>query len=108
MIQVVWEFVVREEARSRFERAYGPGGDWHRLFAGYPGFRGTTLLRESANPRRYLTIDRWETNRHRKEMRARAKAEYSKLDAVLRDWTESEAEVGIYTVVADAGGAGMK
>ncbi len=57
MVEIVWEFVVKEEARGQFELAYGPGGAWSKLFARYPGFRGTTLLRDTENPRRYLTID---------------------------------------------------
>jgi hypothetical protein len=26
MIEIVWEFVVKEEARGQFELVYGPGG----------------------------------------------------------------------------------
>ena len=46
MVEIVWEFVVKEEARGQFELAYGPGGAWSKLFARCPGFRGTTLLRD--------------------------------------------------------------
>jgi hypothetical protein len=98
MIQVVWEFVVKEEAQEQFERAYGPGGEWSRLFARHPGFHGTTLLRDTAHPRRYLTIDSWETWTHRERMLAQAGAEYSALDAAFAEWTESEAEVGVFVV----------
>ena len=98
MIQVVWEFVVKPQVVAEFEQAYGPGGDWARLFSRYPGFRGTALLRDVATPRRYLTIDSWETQRDRDEMLARAEAEYSRLDVSCADWTESEAEVGIFSL----------
>ena len=50
MIEIVWEYVVKEEARGQFELAYGPGGAWSKLFARCPGFRGTTLLRDTKNP----------------------------------------------------------
>jgi hypothetical protein len=36
MIEIVWEFVVKEEARGQFELAYGPGGAWSKLFARWP------------------------------------------------------------------------
>ncbi len=39
MVQVTWEFVVKQEALGQFEQAYGPGGEWNRLFGGYPGGR---------------------------------------------------------------------
>ena len=100
MIRIVWEFIVREVAIGRFERAYGPDGDWGRLFAQYPGFSGTTLLRDSANPRRYLTIDAWETLADRERMLAAAAAQYSALDAAFEALTESEAEVGVFEAPA--------
>ena len=96
MIRIVWEFIVKEEAIGRFERAYGPDGDWDRLFAQYPGFRGATLLRDSANPRRYLTIDVWDTQGDRERMLAGAAAQYSALDAAFEALTESEVEVGVF------------
>jgi len=102
MIEIVWEFVVKEEARGQFELAYGPGGAWSKLFARYPGFRGTTLLRDTQNPRRYLAIDFWETVAQREQVLAERAAEYSNLDASFADWTESETEVGIFTVLAEA------
>jgi len=54
MIQIIWEFVVTADAVGQFEQAYGPGGAWVRLFQAHPGFRGTTLLRDNENPRRYV------------------------------------------------------
>ena len=102
MIEIVWEFVVKEEARGQFELAYGPGGAWSKLFARCPGFRGTTLLRDTKNPRRYLTIDFWDTLAQREQMLAERKAEYSNLDAAFADWTESKTEVGIFRVLAEA------
>jgi heme-degrading monooxygenase HmoA len=102
MIEIVWEFVVKEEARGQFELAYGPGGAWSNLFARCPGFRGTTVLRDTKNPRRYLTIDLWEAEAQREQALAERKAEYSDLEAAFADWTESKTEVGIFRVLAEA------
>jgi heme-degrading monooxygenase HmoA len=102
MIEIVWEFVVKEEARGQFELAYGPGGAWSKLFARCPGFRGTTLMRDTKNPRRYLTIDFWDTEAQREQMLAERKTEYSNLHATFGDWTESKIEVGIFRVLAEA------
>jgi len=102
MIEIVWEFVVKEEAQGQFELAYGPGGAWSKLFARCPGFRGTTLLRDTKNPRRYLSIDLWDTEAEREQMLAERKAEYSDLEAAFDEWTESRTEVGIFTVLAEA------
>ncbi|NIS80249.1 MAG: hypothetical protein GTO14_08575 [Anaerolineales bacterium] len=102
MIEIVREFVVKEEARGQFELAYGPGGAWSKLFARCPGFRGTTLLRDTKTPQRYLTIDFWDTVAQREQVLAERKAEYSKLDANFAEWTESKTEVGIYRVLSEA------
>ena len=102
MVEIIWEFVVKEQARGQFELAYGPGGAWSKLFARCPGFRGTTVLRDTKNPRRYLTIDLWETGAQREQALAERKAEYSNLDAAFADWTESRTEVGIFSVLAEA------
>ncbi len=99
MINVIWKFVVKEEAVALFERAYGAGGDWAQLFSRHPGFAGTSLLRDTARPRTYLTIDTWESLAHRDAMLAAAKAEYAALDAQFEGWTESETEAGVFEVL---------
>jgi heme-degrading monooxygenase HmoA len=102
MIEIVWEFVVKEEFRGQFELAYGPGGAWSKLFSGGLGFRGTTLLRDMKNPGRYLSIDFWDTLAQREHLLAEREAEYAKLDAEFAEWTESKREVGIFRVLAEA------
>jgi heme-degrading monooxygenase HmoA len=102
MVEIVWAFVVKEEARGQFELAYGPGGAWSKLFARCPGFRGATVLRDTKNPSRYLTVELWETEAQREQALVENKAEYSDLEAALGEWTESKTEVGIFSVLAEA------
>lgn len=99
MIHVIWQFIVKPEAAAPFERAYGPEGAWANLFQRYPGFTGTSLLRDSARPHTYLTIDVWDSRAHRDAMLADAKAEYAALDAAFAGWTESETELGVFDVL---------
>ena len=102
MIEIVWEFVVKEESQGQFELAYGPGGAWSTLFSRRPGFRGTTLMRDTENPLRYLTVDLWDTLAQREEMLAERNTEYADLDAAFTDWIESKTELGIFRVLAEA------
>ena len=102
MIEMIWEFIVKEEARGQFELAYGPGGAWSKLFAGSPGFRGTTLLRDTKNPRRYLAVDLWDREAQRAQALVERKDDYAGLEAAFRDWTESRTEVGSFRVLAEA------
>jgi heme-degrading monooxygenase HmoA len=92
----VWEFIVRHEAIPEFERVYGSEGPWVQLFRAFPGYRGTTLLRDLANPRRYLTVDLWDTVEDRGAMLAVAREQYQQLDGQSSGLTESEAEIGVF------------
>ena len=111
MVEIIWEFVVKEQARGHFELAYGPGGAWSKLFSRCPGFRGTTVLRDTNTPRRYLVVDIWDTEALREQALADHEAEYADLEDALGEWIESETVVGVFSVRAEAtvrprGGAG--
>jgi heme-degrading monooxygenase HmoA len=101
MIQVVWQFHVKQDALAKFELAYGPGGAWSELFAGSPGFRGTVLLRDVKNPARYLTVDSWDSQELREAALAERRSEYAALDAAFEEWTDSEVEIGVYRLLAE-------
>ena len=102
MIEIVREFVVKEDARGQFELAYGPGGAWSKLFARALGFRGITVLRDTRDPRRYLVIDLWDTEAQKEQALAEHKAEYADLEAAFSEWVECKKEVGVFSVLAEA------
>lgn len=101
MIQVVWEFMVKPDACARFEQAYGPSGPWVRLFQRHSGYRGTALVRDVSHPRRFLTIDSWDSEAQRADMLAAEQAQYARLDRECADLTESEIELGVFAVVSE-------
>ncbi|MEJ2549376.1 MAG: hypothetical protein P8Z42_03600 [Anaerolineales bacterium] len=101
MVEIIWQFVVREECRGQFELAYGPGGAWSKLFSDSPGFRGTALLRDENDPKRYLTVDMWDSVGQRERWLFERKDEYTKMDATFSEWTESEMELGTFRVLAE-------
>ncbi len=103
MIYVVWEYIVRESARRRFMRLYGPGGAWAQLLQGTPGFAGTVLLHDTEEPRRFLTIDTWDTTRRRTP--PRVVAGRLSMDALLEDLTEDQDEIGTFTSFGDVSGS---
>jgi heme-degrading monooxygenase HmoA len=102
MIEVVYEFIIKDESRGQFELTFGPGGAWSKLFARSEGFRGTTVMRDVENPCRYLTIELWETADLREKARAEHQTDDSDLDSTLTNWTDSMIEVGIFRVMAEA------
>ena len=44
--QALWEFHVKLESISAFERTYGPTGAWAQLFRQSPDYLGTDLIRD--------------------------------------------------------------
>ena len=96
MFQIVWEFIVRADRVSDFEKSYAAAGEWAGLFRRSTGFLGTALLRDADHPRRYLTIDRWDAAASHATMRARFAKEYEALDGACAGLTESERQVGIF------------
>jgi len=102
MIEIVMEFVVKEECQGKFKLAYGPAGAWSSLFGCCTGYRGTTVLRDTQNPRRYLTIDLWNSQSQWEHALAEHKIEYADIDTTFTEWTESKTEVGIFSVLAEA------
>lgn len=98
MIEVIWTFVVKPQAVERFKSAYGPEGEWSRLFEEYPGYRGTTLACDTLNPCRFVTVDRWDTEANYLHMQGAAAVEYARLDETFAGWTDSEVDVGTFVL----------
>ena len=57
MLVLVFSYEARDPVE--FERVYGPDGEWAEFFRLGAGYVGTELLRDVAEPGRYLVIDRW-------------------------------------------------
>jgi len=98
MFVVVWQFEVAEEKIAAFEAAYGPDGEWAKLFRTSPNYQGTELLRDAYVPGSYLTIDRWAGEDDFRAFRKQHDKEYEALDRACDALTTHENRVGAYTV----------
>ena len=94
MFIVVWEYQVKEAHLDDFMRFYESIGAWAQLFKKGKGYLGTELLRDEEHPRRFLTLDRWESERDYEAFLRTFADEYKSLDSHCEGWTESEALVG--------------
>lgn len=95
---ILWEFTVKPEKQQAFLHAYGPEGDWVRLFGRAEGYRGTELLQSEA-PNTFVTIDRWEQAADFEHFKDRFKTEYQQLDTRFEQLTVAERKLGTYTIV---------
>ena len=99
MFVALWEYEVKPGCEERFENAYGPGGEWVRLFRSDSNYKETRLLHDPFRPTIYLTLDFWNSREAYQEFMAAHQKEYKTLDAAGEELTRSERRVGWYEMV---------
>lgn len=93
---IIWEYKAPQVHRQAFEMVFGVHGDWTRLFANGEGFAGTDLLRDLADPSRYVTIDRWRSPGDFDLFMARCREAYRLLDQRCEGLTSGESRFGSF------------
>ena len=101
MFVALWELEVKPGYEESFERVYGPGGDWDRLFRNDLNYQETRLLRDATRASIYLTLDFWMSRQAYERFMEMHVAEYKKLDAAGENLTLGERRIGWYEMVAD-------
>lgn len=98
MYVAIWRYRIEQANRPPFERAYGPEGDWARLFGRESGYLGTELLRALPDgaDSTYVTIDRWEKEEDWLGFMNRHEADYRALDARFETLTAAEERIGSF------------
>jgi heme-degrading monooxygenase HmoA len=99
MFVALWEYEVKPGSEERFENAYGPDGDWVKLFRSDANYRETRLLRDPFRAAIYLTLDFWNSREAYEQFIAAHKAEYKALDAAGEELTSKERRIGWYELV---------
>ena len=100
MFVVLWEFEVKPEHAERFEKVYGPGGDWDSLFHTDPAHAQTRLFRDTTRSGVYLTADFWLSRESYEEFLATRRSEYKTLDAATEKMTQRERKIGAFEMDA--------
>lgn len=103
-IQSIWEYEVKKQFIPQFEKAYGPEGDWVKLFRKCPGYLKTELKRDIENPNRFLTFDYWQSFSAFSSIRQIILSEYKALDKRCDDYTISENHIGVFEIAENNGG----
>jgi quinol monooxygenase YgiN len=97
MYVILWEFLPAPGREAEFERAYGHDGDWARFFRRDSGFLGTDLLRDTKDPRRFITVDKWTSQKAFDEFAKREAPAYRELDEKLAPLSAAEMRIGSFT-----------
>jgi hypothetical protein len=99
MFVALWEYEVKPGYEERFENAYGPGGDWVRLFQSDSQYHETRLVRDAFRRGAYFTMDFWESCRAYEEFMAGHRKEYESMDEACEDMTLRERKVGWFEMI---------
>jgi heme-degrading monooxygenase HmoA len=94
MFVIIWEFEPHPGRVADFEEAYGPTGEWARLFGNSPQYLGTELLRDATRGSRYLTVDRWASREGFENFCSEHQKAYDTLDRVCDALTRREVLIG--------------
>jgi heme-degrading monooxygenase HmoA len=92
----IWEYIVKEEYLTEFNSAYGPYGDWVKLFKKADGYIATDLHQDTSNLKRFVTIDFWKTKNDKDNFLNQFYKEYKLLDEKCEKFTTSEKLLGNY------------
>ncbi len=101
----IWRFRPLPGRLSAFEAAYGPEGDWARLFGSAAGFQGTELLRGPGAEPDYFTLDRWASRGAWEHFLRERAGEYAALDRRCEELTAREEELGSGDTAPATGGS---
>ena len=102
----IWEYTVRPDQLGPFVEAYGPAGEWARLFRRASGYRGTELYRDREDPHRFVTVDFWLNEAAWSTFRRDFAREYTALDHRCEALTSQERCLGKFAL-ADRAGTGF-
>ena len=94
MYILIWEHQVKPDQRAEFEKVYAADGAWAELFKKGTGYVGTELLRQTDQPLRFLTIDRWASKEEYEIFQSQWEKEYKALDAQCETLTDNESQLG--------------
>jgi hypothetical protein len=90
----VWEYQVKAGCEAEFIQAYGPDGEWARLFRRSPEFMGVELLGSVGNPTRFFTLDHWGSATGMEAFLAANATAYDVLDRRFSGLTVWERRIG--------------
>ena len=96
MYVILWRFRIDPTLRAKFERAFGPKGDWAKFFSASKDYLGTELLKDDERDGEYVTLDRWESENAFNVFIRDHEQDYDRLDRRCEALTLSESRIGAY------------
>ena len=92
----IWRFQAATGRELEFTAAYGPEGDWARLFRQSPGYLRTELARLDPAGDVFLITDRWASRKDWDDFLVAHGDAYHQLDRAFAPLCASETELDEY------------
>jgi hypothetical protein len=96
MYCILWRYETAPFCEAEFRAAYGPNGEWAKLFARGEGFLACELYEDATQPGRFLTIDRWARAENFEAFKAAHGADYDTLDRAFAALTVRQQRLGAF------------
>ena len=98
MFVALWGYEVKPGCEECFQSAYGPHGDWVRLFQRDPHYRETRLLQALSRARFYFTLDYWDSESAFDQFKSANQAAYTAIDHATEHLTISERRLSTFNL----------
>ena len=85
---------MKSEHLIAFEYAYGPKGEWVKLFKNGKGYLATELHYDKGDPQHFVTIDYWISKEARDTFKKEFYSAFNALDIKFEEFTLSEKHIG--------------
>jgi len=99
MFIVIWKFEININLRKEFEELYGQNGKWVKLFKNSDGYVKTELIKHTAQPNTYLTIDYWKSQSLYEGFLKEKKLQFELIDKEGEGLTKSETKIGWFEII---------
>ena len=102
MYKYIWQYYVKYDFIEEFEKIYGADGAWAKLFKRSNGYKNTELLHDSANERRFVTIDSWISRSAYETFLKQFASDFEELDKICESLTEEEMFLGSFNLSGES------
>lgn len=104
---VIWEFEVKPDKLTEFEKLYNAQGDWAQLFQRGRGFIRTDLVQNIEASTRYVVLDHWKSRADYLAFREAYNEEYEAIDVISRTSIVKERLLGAFETVEAGSGKNL-
>jgi hypothetical protein len=99
MIAIMWQFDVKKDCETAFEKFYGVDGEWTAMNRRTRSYLGSSFLRDQNRSSRYIVIEYWSEMLVYEQHRASGSPAIASLEHHRTTLVDSVEPLGIFTAL---------